>query len=499
MKQLRNSPWRSLLACAALLLAPLPGISADPQPQTVSRMSFQLPDNAWRQIGLPLAPVSNATLNDVLGDDLPPAEYGSRWVVYSYDGPNNRYARLDLGDALEQGVGYWILQRTGSTVTLDIDGVAAPLASPTPQACPAEAPGCFSISLTTAANGHWHMAGYPFANDLQWRQQVVSTNSGPCAGQPGCAPAAASDAGVFYRAGYHFNGETYDVLEDAAPLSAWRGYWVATLPGAQGKSPVMLLPAFGDPSSPVGFNEEQHRIADQIISIFENGTTEIQYGYAEHIVDDQHGITAGRAGFTSATGDMLMVVERYAQRRPGNPLAQYIPELQRLEQVYIDHDYELSEEGASVENLGGLIPAWRNAAEDPVFRAVQDEVTDELYFNPVLNKAREIGIHHPLTLLCMYDAAIQHGYEGMLEIMNRTTEPAPADGGDEPAWLQAFNNIRLDVMKNTVVDGERIWADTLYRQHELEDIRKAGNYFLAPFTMVIEDWGGESFTLPDPH
>ena len=51
----------------------------------------------------------------------------------------------------------------------------------------------------------------------------------------------------------------------------------------------------------------KHR-AEQIISSFENSTTEIQYAYAEDIGDGR-GITAGRAGFTSRTHDLLQVVD----------------------------------------------------------------------------------------------------------------------------------------------------------------------------------------------
>src|SRR5579862_8416717 len=47
----------------------------------------------------------------------------------------------------------------------------------------------------------------------------------------------------------------------------------------------------------------QRRRADQIISVFENDTIELQYGYTEEL-DDGRGLTAGRAGFTTATGDL---------------------------------------------------------------------------------------------------------------------------------------------------------------------------------------------------
>ena len=77
------------------------------------------------------------------------------------------------------------------------------------------------------------------------------------------------------------------------------------------------------------FDSQQRIVADQIISVFENNTPVIQYGYAKNL-NDGRGITAGRAGFTSATGDMLAVIERYSAKVPVNYLAAYLPALREL-------------------------------------------------------------------------------------------------------------------------------------------------------------------------
>lgn len=251
-----------------------------------------------------------------------------------------------------------------------------------------------------------------------------------------------------------------------------------------------------DDENNINFTKEQHIIADKIISVFENNTTTLQYAYAEHLLDDQHGITAGRAGFTSATGDLLMVVERYVAVKPDNNLLNpYIKELKRLDDIYAKHDYELSSEGANVENLDGLIEAWRQSAKDPLFRDMQDEIVNELYFNPARELTQSIGARLPITLLNIYDASIQHGSAGVLEMIKQVSLLKPKNGGDEIAWLKEFNKIRLDVMLNTVVDGKKIWEDSIYRQHELVDMIEDENVNLCPFTMTIEDWGDEEFEL----
>src|SRR4051794_21747519 len=49
---------------------------------------------------------------------------------------------------------------------------------------------------------------------------------------------------------------------------------------------------------------DAQRVAEAITSVFENSTTELQYGYSVEL-DDGRGVTAGRAGFTSGTGDLV--------------------------------------------------------------------------------------------------------------------------------------------------------------------------------------------------
>ncbi|MGE3802961.1 MAG: chitosanase, partial [Candidatus Kapaibacterium sp.] len=132
------------------------------------------------------------------------------------------------------------------------------------------------------------------------------------------------------------------------------------LSGCGGDNPVVR------DRSTIEFTSEQRRVADQIVSLFENDTTAIQYGYAENI-NDGRGITAGRAGFTTATGDLLLVVERYTNVVPANGLAQYLPRLRELADA----------ESGSTSGLEGLEVAWKKGAEDSIFRLIQDSVVDE--------------------------------------------------------------------------------------------------------------------------
>jgi len=246
----------------------------------------------------------------------------------------------------------------------------------------------------------------------------------------------------------------------------------------------------GKPST-VAFTREQRLIADQIISVFENNTPEINYSYTENL-DDGRGITAGRAGFTSATGDMLVVIERYTLRIPDNPLASYLSRLQELAR----------EESDNVDGLDNLEYAWQMAAKDPIFRTIQDEVVNEEYYWPAVQLAEGLGLSFPLSLLNLYDACIQHGNgddpDGLPAIIRRATAQVggtPADGIDEYDWLQAFMDIRRSVLLNPSDRETRdAWADSIGRIDSLTDIFTSGNIMLIP-SIVINPYG-TAFTIP---
>jgi chitosanase len=243
----------------------------------------------------------------------------------------------------------------------------------------------------------------------------------------------------------------------------------------------------------VELSDKQRSVADKIISIFENGTTTIQYGYAEvNPGDEEHGITAGRLGFTSATGDMLELLEDYYNVAP---LSGYIEELKRLNELYIENDYMLSDdpEGSmNVKNLDGLIEDWKEEGKKPAFQDAQDRYLDAHYYNPALVEAKEIGLTLPLSSLCLYDCAIQHGVEGLREIIHSVELLNPHTQQEEISWIKQFNKNRLEVLKS-----KSYWQDSLYRVETLNDLLASEKYFLNISKVVIKSWGNEEFILDE--
>lgn len=239
-----------------------------------------------------------------------------------------------------------------------------------------------------------------------------------------------------------------------------------------------------------GFDKEQRIIADQIISIFENDTPNIQYGYAEKLYDGR-GITAGRAGFTSATADMLEVIERFTTLTPNNPLAIYLPRLKKL----------AKNESGSTKGLEGLERKWKKAANNPIFKTVQDNVVDDYYYNAAVKHANSLGITLPLTLLNLYDAVIQHGDgedpDGLFAIIQGATEKVggtPKKGIDEKIWLQAFMSIRRRILISPYnKETQEEWSESVSRVDELIKLYRNKHFFLAP-PIIVAPWGA-SYTL----
>ncbi|GAA0802694.1 chitosanase [Spirilliplanes yamanashiensis] len=195
-------------------------------------------------------------------------------------------------------------------------------------------------------------------------------------------------------------------------------------------------------------------IAMRLVSSAENSSLNwrAQYGYIEDIRDGR-GYTGGIVGFCSGTSDMRQLVAAYTRRRPANPLARYLPALRRVD---------------GTASHAGLDPTfvrdWRRAAADPVFQRTQDAERDRLYFTPAVARAQADGLR-ALGQFAYYDAAVMHGYSGLLRIRAAALRraKAPAGGGGETAYLHAFLDARVREMRTEAAHSDTSRVDTAQR------------------------------------
>ncbi|MEE1788453.1 chitosanase [Streptomyces sp. SP17BM10] len=281
------------------------------------------------------------------------------------------------------------------------------------------------------------------------------------------------------------------VVATAVALAAGPACAATASPAAPSSTTVSATQATAArPLDAGGMTADQRRRADQLVSIFENSTTVIQYGYAENI-NDGRGVTAGRAGFTTNDGDALKVVRAYTAAVPDNPLARFIPELERLAAAGSGDTSGLPE--------ADYIAAWQQAADDPAFRQVQDDQVDQRYFSPAMSQADRLGLTTALARAELYDASIQHGnggeYDALPALIARTNDKAgPPSSAGESAWLSAFFDVRIDDLTNPA-NGSTAdeWRKSVDRVECLRRIAATGNDNLdGPLTVTAF---GSSYTI----
>jgi len=439
---------------------------------------FNLPNNKWRLISLPAEPPATAnTVEDVFGDDIS-GRYGSRWVLYEYDAQGRAYNPLQLSSRLHQGRGYWIIQLTGELTKLDMPSGSVSSVSPIP------------LVSAIGQSSQWNLLGNPFSEPKSLDSFLIE-GTNICA--HGCDLDEAHQQQLVYNKVWIYKDRGYELKGRADTIEPWEGFWMPTLSGSSGHDLALIQRA--------AFTPQQRLIVDQFLSVFEYGKPELVYDKAEEL-DDGRGITAGKVGFTSGTGDMLMVIEKYTQLKPGNSLAQYLPELNRLNTVYAKNGYKLSKESANISNLVGLEAEWKVNAKFKLFRDIQDEVDNNLNFNPVLHKAESLGLKFPLSLMSLYDASIQHGESGLNDLIKKATQMTdgytPKEGADEIKWLRNFN-----INRKTVLESNKYWRDSIHRVIEIMDLINANNTQLKPFELRIEykytrhpEWSDDVYNLP---
>jgi chitosanase len=246
----------------------------------------------------------------------------------------------------------------------------------------------------------------------------------------------------------------------------------------------MREPSEEEGADPV-LDAAQHRLIGAIVSVFENDTPTIQYDYVEALHDGR-GLTAGRAGFTTATGDLAAVVERYVAEVPDAPIGRFLPTLRARAAAH----------GDDLADLAGLEDAWRAAAGDPRFRAAQDQIVEIEIWRPTQRRARALGVRTALGVLVLYDAIVQHGDgddpDGVAAMIARargTTGGSPRDGVAEARWLGAFLDVRRAVLSDAHDEATRTaWRASVARVDALRALLDERNLGLRP-PITMAPWG----------
>src|SRR5262249_17902578 len=119
-------------------------------------------------------------------------------------------------------------------------------------------------------------------------------------------------------------------------------------------------------------------------------------------------------------------------------------------------------------------------------RRAQDDLQDELYYQPSAKHSDSLGLRTALARTAIYDALLMHGGgddpDGLLALLERTRQEvggSPATGGDEAAWLSAFLRVRRpDLAPASTPETRAVWAKSVGRIDVFRTLADQGNWDL---------------------
>jgi chitosanase len=147
----------------------------------------------------------------------------------------------------------------------------------------------------------------------------------------------------------------------------------------------------------MNFTDQQKRICEQVVNVFETGSVEGNYGAIAIFPDGPHGarqVTYGRSQ-TTEYGNLEELVQLYVDKH-GQFSEELRPYLKQIGIMPLVHDKEFQH-------------LLKKAGEDGIMRQVQDEFFDKRYFKPAIDWADQNGFALPLSALVIYDSFVHSG------------------------------------------------------------------------------------------
>jgi len=205
-----------------------------------------LRNNSWALLSLPCQPPADATVVDLFGDDLP-GQLGVDWTLYTFDSTIGNYRQANASSTLLPGVGFWIIQVSGASQTLDLPATSARTNTSPPNSRCAVVSGCREVSLAgSLTNSNWSLVGNPIDNGVTYNELNIASITGACSDIDGCTflEASTTDSNLIDNRLWRFDdaNSEYVGLSNGATLGLWEGYWLAQLSGSDGNASTIHFP-----------------------------------------------------------------------------------------------------------------------------------------------------------------------------------------------------------------------------------------------------------------
>jgi chitosanase len=172
-------------------------------------------------------------------------------------------------------------------------------------------------------------------------------------------------------------------------------------------------------------------------------------------------VTLG-CGLTQGGGDLEKCIRLYITRN-GLYSKELLPYVSR-----ISTDFSLADNQTFINLLK------KASNEDKIMVQCQDDVFDELYFNPSLMFFNNGKFTTPLSLLVIYDSLTQSGCIFSF-LRNAFSEKIPSNGGDEKKWISEYLRVRKNWMLSHPNSAVRA---SVYRINTYQMLIKNNNWNL---------------------
>jgi chitosanase len=240
------------------------------------------------------------------------------------------------------------------------------------------------------------------------------------------------------------------------------------------------LPSFPKPNYPdlqpgEEITKNQRKVIDTILSINETGKIPSNKSYSTvGVLADGAGISYGKHQGTDNSGSLDKIVKRYKKLSGSTKFDQYIPKLES------NFSTKYTSRGNASEEVKNLVNLLEQTGSDPLMQRAQDEVFDEGYWRPIVEKAKKLGLKLPFSYLVFYDTCINAGCGRLEQLIDRVKITPPIRGGNEKEWIQGFLTARYDWLIRLNTKFSKISAEK--RVGALRKIANENNWFLqTPF------------------
>ncbi len=222
---------------------------------------------------------------------------------------------------------------------------------------------------------------------------------------------------------------------------------------------------------------DKTEIIKSIIEVYETGKISKNYGTTT-ILEDGAGISYGKSQATDKSNTLDAIVFRYIDKKGmyASALEKYLDELYSN----LTTTVKPSNPPIWVRQLMMILEQAGNL--DPKMKEAQDEIFDELYWQPALKHITSMKLVLPLSHAIVYDTCIHSGPDGVNKIRRLFSEVPPANGGDEKKWAEAYVRARRAWLANY---STVIVRKTVYRMDYFLEMIKDNNWNLdKPLTIM---------------